>query len=359
MPARSVVVVMPFGGKGKDEEDRELRRRRAILNFKRVEYLIRSKCNVTAATGTAGREPISYAVEVARTAMDDIPEHALQQIEMADVLIALFTEQNPNVIYEVAYRRARDRTVVLVVDALDTLPLYVNSLGRQSWRQTKVLDRIEIITRDPGRDLPDFNVGIPEDLKKAIDENDSELQKGLEDALFEVEKTIKPRLSEAVCHLRGLISDRTITFYPNSIVEVPFSTRGTFDANRPASVIEFDDAFSRLYGYPSKQAAENDRPLTLGKLLGRIEKMTDPEDWKPFSADQGALTNVLKDYGFARASVPLRINQTHKDRGYRGTSYLPCVVAQAIDGDKDAAHSMYLLVTYIDLSSLSPTAAAP
>ncbi len=76
MPARSVVVVMPFGGKGKDETEKEVRRRRAILNFKRVEYLIRSKCKVTAAIMTGGTERVAYAVEVARTAMDDIPDRA-------------------------------------------------------------------------------------------------------------------------------------------------------------------------------------------------------------------------------------------------------------------------------------------
>ena len=44
MSARSVVVVMPFGGKKQPE------RRRAILNFKRLEYLVRNKCSVIPAS---------------------------------------------------------------------------------------------------------------------------------------------------------------------------------------------------------------------------------------------------------------------------------------------------------------------
>ncbi|HSE90853.1 MAG TPA: hypothetical protein VLJ79_31880, partial [Candidatus Binatia bacterium] len=176
MSARSVVVVMPFGGNNRTE------RRRAILNFKRLEYLVRNKCNVTSASAAGDTDRVVYAVEVARTAMDDIPEKALQQIETADILIALVAERNPNVIYEVAYRRARDGTVVLVVDSEDNLPLYLKSLAHQSWKREEILERINQIANDEFRELSDFTVGIPDDLKKAIDMYDGELQKGLEEA---------------------------------------------------------------------------------------------------------------------------------------------------------------------------------
>jgi hypothetical protein len=172
---------MPFGGDNRTE------RRRAILNFKRLEYLVRNKCNVTSASAVGDADRVVYAVEVAKTAMDDIPENALQQIETADILIALIVERNPNVIYEVAYRRARDGTVVLVVDSADNLPLYLKSLAHQSWKQDEILARINQIANDEFRELSDFTVGIPDDLKKAIDVYDGELQKGLEEALQEIE----------------------------------------------------------------------------------------------------------------------------------------------------------------------------
>ncbi|HMH53342.1 MAG TPA: hypothetical protein VK548_24115 [Candidatus Acidoferrum sp.] len=343
MPARSLVVVMPFGGRG------ELERRRAILRFKRLEYLIRTKCHVTATMPNRATEPVAYAVELARTAMDDIPEKALQQIDSADVLIALVAENNPNVIYEVAYRRARDRTVVLVVDSADDLPLYVRSLAYQSWKQDEVLKRIDTIAGDNGREVRDFNMGIPDDLKKAIDENDGVLQEGLEAALFEVEKNFKLRVNEAVEHLRGIVSDKTVSFYPNSIVKVEFSARSTFDEGQAAEVVDFDNAFSQLYGYANKQDAETDLPLTLAKLLARVKKISDPEHWAPFEREQGDLTEVLKRYDFARAKEPLRVNQTHRWREYRGTAYLPCVVAEVIDRPKDGPHTMYLLIVYIEL----------
>ena len=207
MIARSVVVVMPFGGGDRTE------RRRAILNFKRLEYLVCNKCNVTSASPAVETDRVGYAVEVAKTATDEIPENVLKQIETADILIALVAERNPNVIYEVAYRRARDRTVVLVVDSADNLPLYVQSLGRQSWKQDEALERINQIANDSFRELSDFTAGIPPDLKKAIDIYDGELQKGMEGALQEIEATFQPHLNEAVQHLRGIVSDKTSSFY--------------------------------------------------------------------------------------------------------------------------------------------------
>ncbi len=55
----------------------------------------------------------------------------------------------------------------------------------------------------------------------------------------------------------------------------------------------------------------------------------------------------------------MRINEKHNHREYRGMSYLPCVVAQVIDGNQEASHSMYLLVAYIELPAyLMPRLAA-
>jgi hypothetical protein len=357
MSARSVVVVMPFGGKDRTE------RRRAILNFKRLEYLLRSdKCNVTSISPTGEHDRVVYAVEVAKTAMDDIPEKALQQIEAADILIAVVVERNPNVIYEVAYRRARDRTVVLVVDSADNLPLYLTSLAYQTWKQAEVLERINQIANDSFRELSDFSVGIPDDLKRAIDIYDGELQKGLNDALQEIEAKFEPHLTEAVQHFRGIVSDKISSFYPSSIVEIPFSARGVFaNPQHPAIVRDFDDGFSRLYGYVDKRQADADRPLVLDKLVGRIKSFSDENHWAEFMQEQIHLTTVvIMGYGFARATVPLRINDTHPRGEYQGKSYLPCIVGEVLDGSLDGPHKMYLLVVYIELpETVSPVRSAP
>jgi hypothetical protein len=100
----------------------------------------------------------------------------------------------------------------------------------------------------------------------------------------------------------------------------------------------------------NKAQAEADRPLTLNKLLGRIEGFSDKSHWDEFMQEQVELTTaVIKEYGFARAKVPLRINEKHPRGEYRGASYLPCITAQVIDGCLEERHKMYLLVVYIEL----------
>lgn len=344
MSARSVVVLMPFGGKD------EIERRRAILNFKRIEYLLRSKCSGKVTTGPE-REPVVYAVEVARTVTKEIHRNVLQQIENADIVIALFVEPNPTVSYEVAYRRAYDRPAVLVVDSDENLPLYETDVAYQNWRQDNVLERINKIAKDELPKLPDFTVGIPGDLKDAIDMYDSGLQEGLVKALQEIESTFMPAQITAVQHLCGIVSSETSNFYPCSIVEVPFSGRNEFANNTsPAAVTHFDTRFCQLYGYVDKRGAEVDKPLTLDKLLKKIEKYSNKSGWDEFMKEQLYLAEkVIKTYGFARAKVPLRFNENHPQREYRGTAFLPCIVAQVIDGSLDGPHKMYLLVVYIEL----------
>lgn len=348
MSGRSVVVVMPYGGKDGIE------RRRAILNYKRVEYLVRNKCTVTSVDSAGKQNRVVYGVSLARTAMDNIPENALEQIENADILIALIVEPNPNVIYEVAYRRALAGTVVLVVNDADNLPLYLQSVARQSWKQADVLDRINHIANDSVRELTDFTAGIPEDLKRVIDMYDGELKDGLEDALQEIESAMKPAREKLhVQHLRGVVADDNIVnFYPSSIVEVSFSQPGVFaDPENPAIVRDFDDGFSRLYGYADKRQALADGALNLGKLLGRIQEFLDETLWEEFKKEQVKLTEAIRARRFARAKVPLRINEMHPHDDYCRKSYLPCVIAQTRDGDKQGPHKMYLLVVYIEMST--------
>jgi hypothetical protein len=345
MSARQVVVVMPFGGRDRIE------RRRAILNFKRLDYLVLNRCKVKYASAVGDAGYVAYDIEVCRTAMDEIPEQALRQIHKADILIALIAGPNPNVIYEVAYRRALHGKLILLVDSPDDLPLYLKTLAHLSWKQENVLKRIDRIANDDLPDLSAFAVAIPNDLKEAIDIHDGELQRGLEEALKDIESQFVPEPSAAVMHLREIVSDETSSFYPWSIVEVEFSRRGEY-ANPlcPGIVQEFDDAFARLYGYSGMNTARADRPLTLQKLLKRIEGFSDAADWGTFMEEQISLTNtVVKEYGFARVTVPLRINERHPREEFKGTSYLPCLIAQVIDGNVDGSHKMYLLVVYIEI----------
>ena len=193
---------------------------------------------------------------------------------------------------------------------------------------------------------------MPGALKDVIDARDDGLIRGLELALQEIENDFVVLSPDPVQKLRGMLSDKITRFYPFSLVEVRFSKHGEFeDPKAPAKVIEFDEQFSRLYGYGSKDAAKGDRPLTLDRLLDRIEKYSDTDDdWKKFLQEQVTLAEtVVKGYGFARATVPIRINSSHTDSQFKCKSFLPCVAAQVLDDNLDGPHRMYLLIAYIEI----------
>ena len=347
MSDRNVVVAMPFGGPGAE-------RRKAILNFRRLKYIIEEKCQVVPTGSRTTGMRVAYDVEVARTIMDQIPENALKQIYNADILIALLSERNFTVSYELGYRRARERNVILMVDSNDDLPIYEKAYGYQEWKQDEVLEEIDHIASKDFPPLPDFQVDIPPSLKEVIDARDDELINSLQLALQEIESKFVEPPRDPVQKLRGMLSKSIDRFYPFSVVEVGFSKRGEFvDSKAPAQVIDFDDQFSRLYGYVSHNAAEADRPLILDRLLDRISEFSDTDDWNKFLEEQGKLTEtVVKNYGFAQATVPIRINSSHTYDEFKYKSFLPCIVAQVIDPPKkDGAHRMYLLIAYIKVSN--------
>jgi nucleoside 2-deoxyribosyltransferase len=344
MATRNVVVAMPFGR-------REAERRKAILNFSRLKYIIENKCQVVPLGSRTTGERVAYDVDLARTAMDNIPEKALMQIDKADILIALLSERNLTVAYELGYRRARERTVILMVASEDDVPIYEAKVAHQSWKQDDVLAEIDDIAGKGFPTLADFQVDIPGALKDVIDARDDLLIRGLELALQEIENNFVVLSPDPVQKLRGMLSDAITRFYPFSLVEVRFSKNGEFeDPKAPAKIVDFDEEFSRLYGYAGRNAARQDQPLTLDRLLDRIKKFSDTDDWNKFLQEQVTLTEtVIKDHGFARATVPIRINSTHTDSQFKCKSFLPCMAAQVTDGNFDGPHRMYLLIVYIEI----------
>ncbi len=345
MSTRNVVVAMPFGRTA-------VEKRKAILNFRRLKYIIEEKCQVVPSPTTGSR--VAYDVDVARTITNEIPERALSHIYQADILIALLSERNFTVTYELGYRRGRERTpVMLMVDSQDDVPVYEAAEAYLVWKQDDVVEEIDRIAHKDYPSLVDFRGDIPPSLKEVIDAKDDELVNNLQLALQEIENEFVVYEPDPVQKLRGLLSESIDRFYPFSVVEVSFSKYSEFeDPNVPAKVVAFDEDFSRLYGYPGKIAATRDEPLTLDRLLKRIERYSDGDDWNEFLQEQLKLTEtVVKNYEFARAYVPLKINSTHPDDQFKGKSYLPCMVAEVIDGDKAGPHKMYLLVAYIAINN--------
>jgi hypothetical protein len=354
MTTRNVVVAMPFG-RGETE------RRKGILNFRRIKYIVEERCQVVPAvppgSSTRGMR-VAYDVDVAKTAMDIIPEKALTQIYNADILIALLSEHNLTVTFELGYRRARERRpVILVVDSEDDVPIHERAVAYQSWRQDEVLAEIDDIAGKNYPQLAGFQVDIPGALKDVIDARDDVLIRGLELALQEIEADFVVLAPDPVQKLRGMLDDAITRYYAFSVVAVRFSKNGEFeDPTAPAEVVDFDEEFSHLYGYAGKNTARQDQPLTLDLLLDRIKKFSDTDDWNKFLQEQVILTEtVIKDGGFARATVPIRFNSSHAHSQFRCKSFLPCMCAQVTDANTNGPHRMYVLIAYIEV----PNGAAP
>lgn len=339
---RKVVVAMPFGGE-------EAERRRSILNFHRLKYIIENRCRVVPTSPSPAGTRVAYEVAVARTAMDSIPDIALDKIDKADILIALLSERNYTVTYELGFRRARKGMVILISNSKAELPVYEADVAFQSWKEATVLEEIDRIVAAEFPRLNDFNVAIPDALKEAIDAADGTLIDSLQLALQEAENKFVVPPPDPVQKLRSMLSTAIHRFYPNSVVEVRYSERGVIE-NLP-TVVEFDEAFSSLYGYVSMMAAEKDQPLSLPVLLDRISTFSDTDNWPKFMQEQTRLTDVvIKGYSHARATVPMKFNDSHPDPRFAGKSFLPCMTAQVIDGiNLDGPHKMYLLVTYIQV----------
>ena len=86
-------------------------------------------------------------------------------------------------------------------------------------------------------------------------------------ALQEIEQDFGVWFPDAVQMLRGILSGWITRFYPFSVVEVRFSKKGEFeDPEAPAKVVDFDEDFSRLYGYASRIVANTRHTAYIGPI---------------------------------------------------------------------------------------------
>ena len=148
---RQVVVVTGFGGAEHVSE------RRAILHVTRLKYLVEHMTEVL----PQGRSPdtiLKYKVDVLKAPIGYIPDDALTAIDSADVLIALITEQNINVIYEIAIRNLlHDETIILLgPNAGTVLPIYLQSMAHIEYERANphpdektILDVINSLANSP------------------------------------------------------------------------------------------------------------------------------------------------------------------------------------------------------------------
>ncbi len=199
-PIRTVAVMMPFGG-----NDARLQRFYK-LHFERL----RQNVEMIEQAGTeVGRErsnrPIDYQVKPFYTSVHSIPLEGLKAVVDADILIALISRHNANVIYDVGIRQVVKGDVILLVegDPVDELPVYLAHQGYipyETPEPTVVGKAIEALSEIDFPTLITTNfgdremeiVGDPENgvdgiLTSLVRARDGDFRKKLEEALKEIE----------------------------------------------------------------------------------------------------------------------------------------------------------------------------
>lgn len=355
---RNVVVIMPFGS-GKNENGAE---RQSILNLMRIKYIVEKLIKVTA-TGAEHGSTIKYDVNVFRAPVGAVPENALDSVTGADIVIALLTERNINVIYELAIRNLLKDEPILIVqgDPEEVLPVYLKELAYVSYehdKSTAVIQQIQRIAADQFPEL-DWNKPnrIPDGLREAIDASDH-LRSEFEEAFERLERQAQRPpafLRKHVIDLDpGLVLSTWTTYTPYSVVRINWSRRKGPLEYDPTDMIgepviytgnrEYMELFDlNVNEFPDPHG---DNPLTLSNLLLRIKPYIEPGNFQKFEDDQLRLTQriVLQD-GYDQAEIPLQITDKHPK--FANKVLLPCLISKRVIGSTHSPHTTYLLVAFI------------
>lgn len=371
---RDVAVMMPFGGSVGDEtaeEERQLTRarvRKCKLEFLRLSYILGEKVRAKPHGTDDDDVAIDYSVSLFNTPVGDIASGALKLIDEADVIIGLITEKNVNVVYELAIRDAlRDiPIIVLKGDPDKLLPVYLKPLAYIRYSDGADGKVAQILDEIADADLPDPIEDVPENLKQAIDRFDNDFINELEKALQMKENERPPVRSPA---LRELFRDPDPSlplkqwddeYYPFSVVRIPWRQKSKDlgyapedmdgDPEHAIEVCHFNHAFRDLFDLRRPSGVR----LTMRKLLDRLSEQgyIDDANLAKFEHDQGELIQTIAfEEGFATARVALNLTRRHRKEQFQHKSYLPCLIARRVVGDERRPHNMYLMVSYIDVTS--------
>jgi hypothetical protein len=332
-----------------------------VLDFFRIKHLIQDKISVVARGGQAA---VSYAVHAYNLNVGYVPEHVINAIAEADVLVGVLTERNVNVVYELAVRNVVKDEMLLLVrgNPGELVPMYLQGWGQIRYDQfdsravsaviEKLADELKELThRSP----------MPAELVDVVDRSDGRLCQQLQNALQDIEGggPNAPRRPGWILNLAkyldpGLMLSAWTTYYPYSVVRIKWKRKAekfryaADDMEGSAVIYTCDDSFLNLYNVAGRLPdPDGPRALTAADLLGGLERDEIIENLDEFTRDNARVTDkiVLGD-GFAWSRVPLRLNQNHPKPEFRKTAYLPTLTGKRIIGDPERPHTAYYLIIY-------------
>lgn len=369
---------------GSDDEERK---RIAAVYYSCLKFMIDKY-------STKSGQPFDF--DYCKRFTGDINDPLLQEIAEADILIALL-DQNVTVTYELAFRHILRGQMILFLLEGAQVPVYL-----ENWAHHKFSDKLteKILNQVKDKDnFPDLKLGefeLSPAIKKHLEEDKNETYTILSSALEEIahssptpstyiEKIVLPMLQNYENPDSYKISAwGQSLYYPLSIVKISWKgitdpVNGKYsqddiiegplihDANR-----KFIDLYQlRVIGGESdSDVIRRFSPLGMAELLKQLEILTHPKmDMKAFIADQERLTQLIifedaeaaekkfstKSDNLYRedtyAKVPIVMRDNHQKMP--GRSLLPCLLSKRYVGDfPKGKHSTYLLVAYIDITSL-------
>ena len=296
---QDVVIITSFMG-----DDPE-RMRRNILDCMRLKYIIE---NHTTITWRLMNLPIQFHVSVAYTEQGDVNTNAFKKIINSDVLIAVVSDANVNVIYELAVRSLiKPEHLILIKNADEQiLPKYLQSMGYISFDskiEPSVQHEIDKIARNEFSDLAWSDLdgsqypSAFDDLKSEIDRGkDETLQKELQNNLHKLYQ--KPSewpnfMADLALQIdpAGLL-DAWSTYYPTSLVRVQWSGRlgRSYKVEEMAGapvVIAGNPRFCQLYGIKDVgDPNDGATALTASESLAKLKQFMAEDDYSAFEQDQ-------------------------------------------------------------------------
>lgn len=356
---KNIIIIMPFGGSRPDSE------RRYRLEYKRLKYLIENHIRVPS---NQLNEMVRYDVNVGMARVNEITKHAFDLIADADVVLALLTEKNVNVIYELAIRNLIRPAFLLIVkgDPEDVLPIYMRNMPFTQYEVDDDLDSqtirnaIDRLASNKDHTITWHGSDIPAELAEVVDRNDIRLIADIQEKLTKIEESPlnwPDHLQQlAGDNHPGRLFDNWSSYNPACVIRVMWRRKSDPLRYDPEDIIgepvvySINHDFATLFDFKYEAFPEPDGPeaLTVGRLLKRLDDYIDTEHMKIFVDDQIRVANVLIfDDRDGRAKIPLQFNNRHPKLANQ--VYLPCVVGKRTIGRSEKnPHATYLHIVYIE-----------
>lgn len=246
-----------------------------------------------------------------------ISQQMLQQIARADLCVAVLTDHNPNVYYELAIAQCAARPLIILLLKGQTLPFDVQDL------------RTVYYDFDPGEIQQET---YAQQIRAQVD--------AIKAAGWKTAPLVgDPTSAEKFTEIERIKSDHPILEIVATIQED--------GARVNARIVALSDMGKQFYGYRSDTPLETFRDKPAGEFMLKLKPYIDPPPtfWDDLLKDQSRVHARFAASREALAMVPVRFNEWHP--------YFPNrVFVPLISGAHQSDQEEYTRVLYLDAAKL-------